>query len=92
MHYFWSKFLVIFLVCEVAIFGVVYYFGSQGIVYLNEIKHQRKVIAQNVRDLESEVVDLEHKVEQWSEDSFLHEKYAREKLHLQKDKEIIYFK
>lgn len=92
MHYFWSKFLVLFLVCEVTIFGVVYYFGGQGVLYLQQLKKQRISLVSHVTVLQSEIDDLKDTITQWEDGSFLQEKYAREKLHLQKENELIYFK
>ena len=82
--------LVVFLVLEIVIFGYVYFWGNYGIKQLK--------LAQKDQDLlETEVLELHHKVEilakqlqDWEKDGFHKEKIARERLHMSRPNEQIY--
>jgi|DEB19_MinimDraft_3_1074340.scaffolds.fasta_scaffold98607_2 cell division protein FtsB len=83
--------LVGFLIAEIVIFGVVYLFGSYGIRQLKIAKHEQKAFALEVEELKSHVLKLEKQLQDWEKDSFQKEKMARERLHLSRPNEQIYY-
>lgn len=92
MQYFWSKFLVGFLIVEVVVFAAFYYFGPDGITRLYALKQQRVQLACELQQVEKEIEFMEKELVAWQEELFLKEKFAREKLCMQKDNETVYLR
>ncbi len=92
MRYVWSRFIVIFLILEGMLFIVYYNYGPRGILVLHELKNNRTAITQEITGLRQQNQDLQEQIEAWSNDIFLQEKYAREKLAMQKEGEKIYYR
>jgi len=92
MRYLWSRVIIIFLLAEVLLFVVYYKYGPRGINVLCALKKIKSKAQSDIKDLEQKNNDLRDQIEEWKSDLFLQEKFAREKLALQKENEIIYFK
>ena len=92
MRYLWSRFIIIFLMVEVALFGVYYNFGPCGRKALQELQQLKIATEQQIKTMTAENNDLHDQIECWKTDQFLQEKFAREKLAMQKQGEIIYFR
>jgi cell division protein FtsB len=92
MRYLWSRFIVIFLMIEVVLFGVYYNFGPHGRLALQQLQQLKVETQQQIESMIAENNDLQDQIESWKTDQFLQEKFAREKLAMQKQGEIIYFR
>jgi len=92
MRYLWSRFIIIFLMIEVVLFGVYYNFGPCGRVALQQLQKLKVETEQQIERMTAENNDLRDQIESWKKDQFLQEKFAREKLALHKQGEIIYFR
>ena len=92
MRYLWSRFIIVFLVLEVVAFIVYYNFGPRGMCSLYELTKVRTAAQSEIKNLELNNDALRDEIEEWKSDIFLQEKFAREKLALQKEDEIIYFR
>ena len=92
MRYLWSRFIIIFLLVEGVAFVMYYNFGHRGIVSLRALKKVKADAQSDIKNLEHANDDLREQIEEWKHDTFLQEKFAREKLALQKENEIIYFR
>ena len=92
MRYLWSRFLIFFLLFEGIAFTIYYNFGPCGIQALHALKKIKFTAQTDIETIRSKNVDLRDEIEKWQTDMFLQEKFAREKLAMQKENEIIYFK
>lgn len=84
-------FMRVLLLLEMAAFGHVYFFGSNGIKVL---QNQRNVVVdlkKNIELLDGDVVLLEKEIYVWQTDDFYKEKIAREQLQMaRKGDELFY--
>lgn len=92
MRYLWSRFIIIFLFVEGAVFIMYYNHGPRGIQTLHALKKIKAAAQSDIKKLTCKNDDLRDQIEAWKNDLFLQEKFAREKLALQKENELIYFK
>lgn len=92
MRYLWSRLIIIFLVIEGLGFIIYYNFGPRGIRALHAMKDTKTTAELDREKIKQENDALRDEIEAWKSDLFLQEKFAREKLALQKEGEIIYFK
>jgi len=92
MRYVWSRFLVIFLGAEAIVFMVYYYFGPSGIQTLHKLHKIKMTAVSDIARIKQENNQLREQIEAWKHDQFLQEKFAREKLAMQKDGETVYFR
>ena len=92
MRYVWSRFLVMVLSFEGVVFIVNYHFGSSGVQTLHRLKDTKRVLQDDIAQLQVENKLLQEQIEEWSSGLFFQEKYAREKLQMQKAEEKIYFR
>jgi cell division protein FtsB len=76
---------------EVVLFGVYYNFGPCGRIALQQLQQLKVETEQQIECMTAEN-DLRDQIESWKTDQFLQEKFAREKLALHKQGEIIYFR
>jgi cell division protein FtsB len=76
---------------ESILFITYYNFGPRGMHALYELKKSKAFIQDDIEKIKEENDDLRNQIEDWKHDLFLQEKFAREKLALQKENEIIYF-
>ncbi len=91
MRYLWSRFIIIFLAFEGIAFAVYYNFGPRGLQTLHVLKETKFTAQSDIEKIKQENSDLSNQIEEWKSDVFLQEKFAREKLAMQKEGEIIYF-
>lgn len=92
MRYFWSRFIIIVLLIEGCAFALYYQYGPRGIKVLQTLKAIKADAVQHIKIIEEKNNDLLEQIEEWNNNRFLHEKFARENLALQKDHETIYFR
>lgn len=92
MRYIWSRFIIIFLAIEAIIFIINYNFGSSGIETLHRLKDTKKILQRDIVQLQEQNNLLQEQIDEWSQELFFQEKYAREKLQMQKPGEQIYFR
>ncbi len=92
MRYAWSRLIIIFFIIEASIFTIYYRYGSSGIVTLHHLKKIKKDLQSDIVSITEQNNELQAQIDAWANDEFLQEKYAREKLYLQKTGEVIYFK
>ncbi len=92
MRYLWSRLIIFFLLVEGLLFAVYYTYGPRGINVLYELENIKTIAQSDIKNIEQKNNDLRDHIEEWKSDMFLQEKFAREKLSLQKENEIIYFR
>ncbi len=92
MRYLWSRCIIIFLCVEGVVFIIHYKYGPRGVQILHALKKIKATAQSDIKNLTSQNDDLREQIEEWKSDLFLQEKFAREKLALQKDNEIIYYR
>lgn len=92
MRYLWSRFVIFFLVVESIAFIVYYNFGPRGIQALHALKITKKTAQADIESIKQVNAEIRDQIEAWKSGLFLQEKFAREKLALQKENEIIYFR
>lgn len=92
MRYLWSRFIIIFLLIEGVAFVIYYNHGPRGIQALHALKKIKATAQYDIKKLEQKNDDLRDQIAEWKSDLFLQEKFAREKLALQKENEIIYYR
>lgn len=78
-------------VLEICIFLGTYFFGAQGIKALTQLNGQHKQLVHEIAQLEDDITTLEQKISTWQTDSFYKEKIARERLHMARKNELIYY-
>lgn len=86
-----SVFLGIVLLAEVVIFGSAYLFGEHGIKQLKQLKNENEKLDSQLEQLKQEIGSLENQLQAWETNSFYQEQVARERLHLSKPNEQIYY-
>lgn len=80
----------ILLIGEVIIILFFLLLGSQGFITMRSLKNELKKIEQNIIVRELEIKNLENEYSEWESDPFYIERYAREKLAMARDGDIIY--
>lgn len=88
----WKKMLMkMLLVCEMAAFGHIYFFGSNGIASLQTQKKVVEDLKGDIIVLDNEIAQLEKEIYAWQTDDFYKEKVAREQLQMaRKGDELFY--
>ena len=76
---------------EACIFLGTYFFGGQGIKALGQLNDQHRQLVQEIAQLEDDVTRLEQKITTWQTNPFYKEKIARERLHMARKNELIYY-
>lgn len=92
MRYFWSRCIIILLSVEACAFVVNYNYGPSGLRVLQSLKKTKNILHHDIAQLQSENSLLQEQIDEWSSGIFLQEKYAREKLQMQKKDEKIYLR
>ena len=83
--------LKVLLVCEMAGFGHIYFFGSNGIKSLQAQKKVVEDLKSDILVLDAEITQLEKEMYAWQTDDFYKEKIAREQLQMaRKGDELFY--
>lgn len=83
--------LLMYAACvEILLFLLLYYFGSNGTHVITQLALERELILQEIASIQLEVDSLGQKISQ-GRTSFAKEKIARERLHMKKKDETVYF-
>ena len=88
----WERFMYAVLGIELLIFCYFYYWGQHGLSYLVALKKERVEKLAIVDALQNKLEMLEDQIEDFSSSEFLKEKFARERLCMKKDGDMIYFR
>ncbi len=86
-----QKLLRVIFALEIVGFAFVYYFGTHGMVALQQLQDEYTVINHDVMEQRTEIALLETEIANWQSDSFYKEKVAREQLQMARSGEQIYF-
>ena len=92
MRYFWSRFIIFMLALEAVIFVINYHYGASGLRILQSLKKTKNILHHDIAQLQAENSLLQEQIDEWSSELFFQEKYAREKLQMQKKDEKIYLR
>jgi len=92
VRYFWGRLLIMILACEGVIFILNYHFGSSGVQTLHRLQETKITLQHNIDQLKENNNLLQEQIDEWADSWFFQEKYAREKLQMQKAEEKIYFR
>jgi len=91
MTFFVRRCLLLFVVCELFIFFMIYCFGPKSIKTLYSIRNMQVQARKDIVTLQQEIEFLKQKIVS-NQTDFAQEKIARERLLMKKDDEIVYFK
>lgn len=92
MRYVWSRLIIMILAIEAAAFVLYYNFGPCGMQALQDLEKIKITASADIQRIQQENEALQEQIEAWKADLFLQEKFAREKLAMQKDNETIFFR
>lgn len=90
MTLFMRRLLIYGLCAEILLFFLLYYFGSNGTHLISKLALEKNQFIHEIENLQHEVNELDQKIQQ-ARTSFAKEKMARERLHMKKKDEKIYF-
>lgn len=76
---------------QIIIFGGVYFFGSQGLTYLWQVKQENNELGHQLSEIQAEVDALQNEISDWTKHPFYQEKVAREQLQMARADETIYY-
>lgn len=76
---------------QIIIFSGVYFFGSQGLNHLWQLRQENNEITQQLQAIQTEVDALQQEVVDWTQHPFYQEKVAREQLQMARPDETIYY-
>ncbi len=80
-----------FFALEAVIFMGTYLFGAQGIRVMRQLTAADLKLDQEIAAMSSEINQLQNDLVAWQADDFYKEKLARERLHMARKNEIIYY-
>lgn len=83
--------LLVGILIQSVILGWMVIIGEQGVQSLQKKHADNRLVEMVLVQKKEEIQKLQRQVEEWKTSLFLHEKYAREKLHMGKKDEIIFF-
>jgi len=92
MRYFWSRFIIFSLCIQSFLFAIYHVYGSCGILQERQMQKIKIELQEEIDKTKKEIESLQEEILSWSDGLFLQEKFAREKLHLKKENEIIYLR
>ncbi len=84
-------FLRVFFGIEIVIFTFMYLFGTQGIRVLRQLQRENKTLDSEIQQLHDHVNNLEEQAVAWKSDAFYKEKVARERLHMARKNDVIFY-
>jgi len=90
MTLFMRKLLAYGIVAEILLFILLYYFGPNGMQVLSRLSLERNAIEQEIVSIRHEINQLDQKMKE-GHTAFAKEKIARERLHMKKNNETVYF-
>lgn len=82
--------LRLFLIFEIIIFTVIYYYGPHGLKVINDLNHDNRKLEKNIDLLKFEINNLEDEINKWEKEPFYKERIARELLQMAREDEEIY--
>ncbi len=89
----WIKRIIIsvVVVSELILFGYFFVYGSHGVQSLNLLKksHQKSQLA--TQEMKNQIKELRVLMQEWTEEPFLIEQAAREKLQMARSDDTVYF-
>ena len=85
------KFVYIVLVIESIIFVLFYIFGFHGLLQLRTLYTHRELVMKDIESSMQQKQCLQDELALWQENDFAKEQYARERLHMKKKEEVVYF-
>lgn len=88
----WQRFMYVILCMQLLIFGYFYYWGQHGLHYLVALKKERSEKLSVLDELYNKYELLQDQIEDFANSEFLKEKFARERLYMKKDGDMIYFR
>lgn len=83
--------LRVFFAVEIIVFAGMYLFGAQGLRVIRKLHHDTAQLDQEINHLRTDVATLEHNVVAWQSDHFYQEKIARERLHMARKNDVVYY-
>lgn len=86
-----KKFLRVFFVIEILVFGMTYFWGAHGIKALMNVQASNIKLQQKIESTQKEISELQYQIEQWHIHPFYREQIAREKLQMARKDDVIYF-
>ena len=87
-----KRFLLrLFFGIEIAVFILMYIFGSQGLHVILSVRRENGTLASDIREQTSQVEDLKKTLAVWKNNPFYKEKIAREHLHMARPQDEVYF-
>lgn len=88
----WERILYAILFLEMLVFCGMYYWGEHGLKYLVLLKKERMEKLSVIDALQNNLEVLQDQIEDFSNSEFLKEKFARERLYMKKDGDMVYFR
>lgn len=88
----WERYMYAMLCIELLIFCYFYCWGQHGLRYLVVLKKERIEKLATLDELHNTFEMLQDQIEDFSNSEFLKEKFARERLCMKKDGDMIYFR
>ena len=76
---------------EIVSFAGSYLWGSHGRPLLQTLKHENNELAVTVAAMEAEIAQLQKHATAWQSNTLYKERVAREKLHMAKEGEVVYY-
>ncbi len=87
-----QKIFRLFFMSEVVVVSCLYLFGSHGLCSYLKLSRENGSLQQEISILEKEIIDLQDEQKMWhTHRTFYCEQYAREKLHMARKDEVIYY-
>jgi cell division protein FtsB len=80
-----------FFALEAVIFMGTYLFGAQGIRVMRQLTAADHKLDQDIAAISHEIDQLNNEIVAWQSDDFYKEKVARERLHMARKNETIYY-
>jgi len=89
----WRFFKIVYIVLmvESLIFVFFYIFGFHGLLQLRSLYKTREHVIYEIQSGTEYKQRLQDELALWQESDFAKEQYARERLHMKKKEEVVYF-
>lgn len=91
MQQIFRNWLQVGILLELLVFGYILFFGRQGVIALEREHRYNQSIIARLEQVQQENGELTLTLQSWEKSNFMLEKQAREKLHLARPDEIIYY-
>lgn len=86
-----KTFLRAFFTIEAIVFIGTYFFGAQGIKAQHRLLALEQQLDDEIVSLQKDIQHLEKHMVAWKTDNFYKEKVARERLHMARKDEVVYY-